>query len=46
MAPQGRVFAVMAFTITGGRIVEINVLNDPVRLSELDLSAVEIPTGH
>jgi RNA polymerase sigma factor (sigma-70 family) len=45
VAPQGRVFAVMAFTITDGRIVEINVLNDPVRLSELDLSAIDIRAG-
>ncbi|HUA47010.1 MAG TPA: sigma-70 family RNA polymerase sigma factor [Solirubrobacteraceae bacterium] len=41
VAPEGRVFAIMAFTITDGRIVEINVLNDPARLSELDLSAFD-----
>jgi RNA polymerase sigma factor (sigma-70 family) len=40
VAPQGRVFAIMAFTIADGRIVEINVLNDPARLSELELPSL------
>lgn len=39
--PSGRPSAVLGFTITGGRIVEINVLSDPRRLSELDLSRIE-----
>jgi RNA polymerase sigma-70 factor, ECF subfamily len=35
---DGRPFAVLCFTVSGGRIVEIDVLSDPVRLAELDLS--------
>jgi RNA polymerase sigma-70 factor (ECF subfamily) len=37
VAPAGRPFAVMAFTVTGGRVVELDVLADPERLGELDL---------
>ncbi len=36
-APDGRPFAVMAVTVAGARIVEINILADPARLSQLDL---------
>jgi RNA polymerase sigma-70 factor (ECF subfamily) len=36
----GRVLSVMAFTVTGGRIVAIDVLYDPARLATLDVSAV------
>jgi len=39
--PDGRVFSVMGFTIAGGKIVEINILADPDRLSRLDLSAID-----
>jgi RNA polymerase sigma factor (sigma-70 family) len=38
VAPGGRPFSVMGFTITGGRIVEIDILADPARLRRLDLS--------
>jgi RNA polymerase sigma-70 factor (ECF subfamily) len=38
VAPQRRVFSVMAFTVTNGKIVEIDVLLDPERLERLDLS--------
>jgi RNA polymerase sigma factor (sigma-70 family) len=38
--PDGRLFAVLGFTITGGKVVEIDILADPDRLSRLDLSAV------
>ena len=38
---DGRVFAVLGFTITGGKVVEIDILADPERLSRLDLSAIE-----
>ncbi|UYQ63069.1 RNA polymerase sigma factor SigJ [Streptomyces peucetius] len=34
----GRALAVMAFTVTGGRIAEINILTDPERLDRLDLT--------
>jgi hypothetical protein len=30
----------MAFTVVRGRVVEINVMNDPARLSEIDLSVI------
>jgi len=39
--PDGRLFAVISFTIANGRIVELNILADPDRLSRLDLSAIE-----
>ena len=39
--PDGRVFSVLAFTVAGGRIVEINILADPERLGRLDWSALE-----
>ena len=39
--PDGRPFSVLGFTFAGGRIVEINILADPERLSRLDLSAIE-----
>jgi RNA polymerase sigma factor (sigma-70 family) len=41
VAPGGRVFAVMSFTISSGRIVEIDVLNDPERVKEIDLSILD-----
>jgi hypothetical protein len=31
----------MGFTVAGGRIVEIDILADPERLSRLDLSALD-----
>jgi RNA polymerase sigma factor (sigma-70 family) len=40
VAPEGRPFALMSFTVSGGRIVEIDVLADPQRLHELRLSAL------
>jgi RNA polymerase sigma-70 factor (ECF subfamily) len=39
--PDGRLFAVVGFTIAGGRVVEMDILADPERLSRLDLSAIE-----
>jgi RNA polymerase sigma factor (sigma-70 family) len=39
-APDGRPVAVLAMTVTGGRIVAIEVLADPERLSRLDLTEV------
>ena len=38
VAPPGRVFSVMAFTVTNGKIAQIDVLLDPERLERLDLS--------
>jgi hypothetical protein len=39
VAAQGRPLSVMAFTVAGGRIVEIDILADPERLRRLDLAA-------
>ncbi len=38
--PDGRPFAVISFTVAGGRIVEIDILADPERLASLDLVRV------
>jgi RNA polymerase sigma-70 factor (ECF subfamily) len=38
VVPHGRVFAVMAFTVTNGKIAQIDALLDPERLAHLDLS--------
>ena len=38
--PDGNPFAVLALTVEGGRIVEIDVLADPDRLAGLDLTEV------
>jgi RNA polymerase sigma factor (sigma-70 family) len=40
VATHGRPLAVVGFTVAGGRIVEIDVLADPARLSELDLTVL------
>jgi RNA polymerase sigma factor (sigma-70 family) len=37
VAPQGRPFSIMAFTIVGDRIVAMDALADPDRLARLDL---------
>jgi RNA polymerase sigma factor (sigma-70 family) len=39
-SPDGRPFAVLALTVKGERIVRIDVLADPVRLAQLDLTVV------
>jgi RNA polymerase sigma-70 factor (ECF subfamily) len=41
VAPEGRVFAVMGFTVRGGRIVAIDALSDPERVREIDLTVLE-----
>ena len=38
---DGRPFSVGAITVRGGRIVEMDILADPERISRLDLTAVE-----
>ena len=40
-APEGRPLAVMGFTIRDGKIVELDILADPERLSRLDWSSLE-----
>jgi RNA polymerase sigma factor (sigma-70 family) len=37
VTPHGRPFSVMGFTVKDGKIVEIDILADPVRLARLDL---------
>jgi RNA polymerase sigma-70 factor (ECF subfamily) len=39
--PDGRLFSVIGFMIAGGKIIEMDILADPERLSRLDLSAIE-----
>ena len=43
VAPPGRVFSVMAFTVANGKIAQIDVLLDPARLEQLNLSI--LPTA-
>jgi hypothetical protein len=38
VAPAGRVFSVMAFTVTSGKITRIDALVDPERLGHLGLA--------
>jgi hypothetical protein len=40
VAPRGRAVAVAGFTVADGKIVEMNVLADPDRLRELDMTAL------
>jgi RNA polymerase sigma factor (sigma-70 family) len=40
-SPDGRLFAVMGFTVRHGKIVEIDILADPERLSQLDLALLD-----
>jgi RNA polymerase sigma-70 factor (ECF subfamily) len=39
--PGGQPFSVMGFTVRRGKIVEIDVLGDPARLRQLDLTILE-----
>ncbi len=41
VAPRGRTFAVLAFKVTNGKIVEIDVVADPARLHKLDLAVLD-----
>ena len=38
---EGRPFSVLGFTVASGRIVEIDILADPERLSRLDLAVLD-----
>ncbi|MBB6476713.1 RNA polymerase sigma factor SigJ [Sphaerisporangium rubeum] len=40
VASDGRPLSVMGFTVTGGRVVAIDVLTDPERLARLDLKVL------
>jgi RNA polymerase sigma factor (sigma-70 family) len=41
VAPAGRPVSIMAFTVRGGRIVEIHAIADPERLRNLDLPVLD-----
>jgi RNA polymerase sigma-70 factor (ECF subfamily) len=41
MAPRGRLSRALTFTIASGKITEIDVIGDPVRLGELDVAIVD-----
>src|ERR671919_9643 len=41
VAPQGRLVRALRFTIANGRITEIEVIGNPARLGELDVSTVD-----
>jgi len=41
VAPRGRPFSVMGFTVACGKIVEIDILADPARLSRLDFTILD-----
>lgn len=40
-APRGKLFSVLSFTITDGKIVEVQVMASPARLRELDLTVLK-----
>ena len=37
---HGRPFSVTGFTVVGGKILEIDILSDPVRIDQLDLTVL------
>jgi hypothetical protein len=37
----GRTYSELGFTVRGGRVVEIDIVADPDRLSRIDLSALD-----
>jgi hypothetical protein len=41
VAPRGRAFSVIGFTVRRGKIIEIDSLADPTRLGELDLAVLD-----
>jgi RNA polymerase sigma-70 factor (ECF subfamily) len=41
VAPQGRLVRALRFTIAAGKITEIEVIGNPARLGELDVSSVD-----
>jgi hypothetical protein len=41
VAPRGRLFLVLGFTVRSGKIVEIDVIADPERLRKLDLAVLD-----
>jgi RNA polymerase sigma factor (sigma-70 family) len=41
VAPRGRLFAVLVFSVRRGKIIEIDVVADPARLRQLDLAVLD-----
>src|ERR687891_493296 len=41
VAPHGRLVRALRFTIANGKITEIEVIGDPTRLGELDVSTID-----
>jgi RNA polymerase sigma factor (sigma-70 family) len=41
VAPRGRLFRVLRFTVARGKIVQVDVIADPARLGQLDLSVLD-----
>jgi RNA polymerase sigma factor (sigma-70 family) len=41
VAPRGRLLMVLGFTISGGKIVEIDAIADPARLRQVDLAVFD-----
>jgi RNA polymerase sigma-70 factor, ECF subfamily len=41
VAPEDKPFSVLGFTVTGGKIVEIDAIGDPDRLERLDLAFLD-----
>ena len=41
VAPQGRLVRALRFTIANGKITEIEIIGNPARLGELDVSIVD-----
>ena len=41
VAPRGRLFRALSFTIAQGKIVRIDVIGDPARLRDLDLAVLD-----
>ncbi|MFE3327974.1 RNA polymerase sigma factor SigJ [Streptomyces sp. NPDC059176] len=40
-APEGEIMSVMAFTVSGGKIVRLDILADPQRLARIDLTVLD-----
>jgi RNA polymerase sigma-70 factor (ECF subfamily) len=41
VAPEGKPFSVLGFTVSAGKIVEIDAIGDPERLARLDLAFLD-----
>jgi RNA polymerase sigma factor (sigma-70 family) len=41
VAPRGRLFRVLSFTFTGGKISQVEVIGDPARLRQLELAVLD-----